>query len=137
MAYMALPGEVETKDIIRQALKAGKRVFLPRMVRRTRRLRIYQIQNLSRDLQKGSFRIREPQARRNRLGQAKKMDLILIPGLGFDRRGGRLGRGEGYFDRFLKKATRARRIGLAFRYQVIRKIPRSKHDVRIHQLITD
>ena len=97
---------------------------------------MFQIKNPLKDLKPGRFGIPEPKAKRARAGNPKNLDLVVVPGLGFDRRKGRLGRGEGYFDRFLKKTGKTRRIGLAFQEQIVDFIPMQAHDVRVHQIIT-
>jgi 5-formyltetrahydrofolate cyclo-ligase len=65
------------------------------------------------------------------------MDLIIAPGVAFDRRGGRLGRGGGYYDRLLRRAEKVPVIGLCFREQLVKKVPMKPHDVRMNKVITD
>ncbi len=66
----------------------------------------------------------------------ERLDLILVPGLAFDRCGRRLGRGKGYFDRLLASAPQARRWGVAFDMQIVMEVPTSAHDVNLHLLVT-
>lgn len=66
----------------------------------------------------------------------ERLDLILVPGLAFDRLGWRLGRGRGYFDRILTQASSARRWGVAFDFQVVDRVPHEPHDVNVHILAT-
>jgi 5-formyltetrahydrofolate cyclo-ligase len=133
--YMALKNEVQTKGLITKALKLGKHIFAPRINPHTKEITIYEIRRPAADLRAGSFGIYEPRARKDRKGKASELDLILVPGLGFDRRGRRLGRGEGYFDRFLKKTGKAKKIGLAFREQIVKRIPSERHDVRVDKVL--
>lgn len=133
--YMSLKNEVQTKGVIAKALKLGKRVFAPRINPRTKEIAIYEIRRPAADLRAGTFGILEPRARKNRKGNPSELDLILVPGLGFDHRGRRLGRGEGYFDRFLRKTGKAQKIGLAFREQIVKKIPSERHDVRVDKVL--
>jgi 5-formyltetrahydrofolate cyclo-ligase len=137
LIYVALPTEVETRQLILKTLKLGKRVFVPLLALRHKRIEIYRIKNWKKDLRKGTYGILEPKPRRNRKGRADEMDLVVSPGLGFDRRGARLGRGGGYFDRFLKRAKQAKKIGLAFREQIVKKIPTGPNDIRMDCVITD
>ncbi len=65
------------------------------------------------------------------------MDVIVVPGVGFDRAGGRLGRGGGYYDRALRSAPKVPKIGLCFREQLVKKIPMAKRDVRVDKVISD
>jgi 5-formyltetrahydrofolate cyclo-ligase len=133
--YIALPKEVQTQEFIQKSLALRKRVFVPAIHPRKKEISIFEIWNTKKDLKKGHFGIPEPVKKRP--GRPEKLDLVIVPGLGFDGKGGRLGRGEGYFDRFLLRTGKARKIGLAFREQVVRKIPVTPHDVPVDRLITD
>ncbi len=137
LTYAAVRGEVETRELIRIALRLQKKVYLPRMNPRKKTISIFRIDHWGRGLRRGSYGILEPKPVRSRRGNPAKLDLILVPGLGFDRRGGRLGRGAGYFDRFLSKAKRAQKIGLCFREQLVKKIPAAAHDVLMNKVFTD
>jgi 5-formyltetrahydrofolate cyclo-ligase len=67
-----------------------------------------------------------------------ELDYVLVPGLAFDRQGGRLGRGRGYFDRlFDSPGVRAQRLGVCLECQVVPAVPMEPHDARMHQLITE
>lgn len=66
----------------------------------------------------------------------ERLDLILVPGLGFDRRGWRLGRGRGHFDRLLRRVMQSSRWGIAFDRQIVAQIPTEPHDVNVHFLVT-
>ncbi len=137
LLYVSSPVEVRTRALIQQALRLGKHVYLPAVDTRRKQIRIYQIKSLSKDLRRGPYGIFEPRRLRKRQGNPKYLDWIAVPGIGFDRSGGRLGHGIGYFDRFLKKAKRAQKVGLAFREQMCRKIPMERHDVRMDQVSCD
>ncbi len=135
--YFPLPGEVDTRPLIDRALFLNKNVFLPRVHPARGALEVFQIRDSSKELKKGYCGIREPRASQFFKGRPQKMDLIIVPGLGFDKSGRRLGRGEGHFDRFLRKTIRATKIGLAFKEQVLTKIPADARDVRVDKIITD
>lgn len=137
LIYASLPSEVETWFLIRKALLTKKSVCLPRIDSRQKKIEAYQVKNLKQDLKKGAFGIWEPKrVKRNRLSPGR-FDLVVVPGVGFDRKGGRLGRGGGFFDRFLKKTDSAFKIAVAFREQMVKKIPRGAHDVRVDRVLTD
>ena len=68
---------------------------------------------------------------------AETMDLIVVPGLAFDRLGGRLGRGKGFYDRLLAAAGPACKVGLAFRWQICDRVPMEPHDIRMDLVVTD
>ncbi len=137
LIYVALPREVQTQELILKAMALKKNIFVPCINQKTLRMEIYQVKDWKKDLCCGSYGILEPRSIKKRKGNPKKMDLMVLPGLGFDKKGGRLGRGAGYFDRFLAKAGKVKKIGIAFREQIVKKIPMAAHDVRIDGVITD
>ena len=137
LMYASLPEEVPTRPLLRKALALGKKVYLPKVSRQGKYLEIYRVTDPAADLTKGMFGIWEPRAIPSRKGKPAELDLVIVPGLGFDRKGRRLGHGGGYFDRFLKRATGAVKIGLAFREQVVKKIPTGPNDVRVDRVLTD
>lgn len=133
--YYGIRPEVETRSFFGELL-GTKAVYLPRVDRKERTISFCRVRHLIRDLRKSFYSIREPRAgcpRRN----ADKMDVIIVPGVGFDRAGGRLGRGGGYYDRALRDARKVRKIGLCFREQLVKKLPLKRHDVRMDRVITD
>lgn len=133
--YVALPSEVQTRELIEKSLRLRKRVFVPAINLQTKEISIFEIWNTKSDFKKGPYGIPEPLKRRP--GKPEQLDLVVVPGLGFDRKGMRLGRGEGYFDRFLTRTAKAPKIGLAFREQMVCKIPTAPHDIPVHRVITD
>jgi len=135
--YIALPYEVQTRPLILRALRLKKRVYVPSVDLKRRQIRIYQIKSWSKDLKPGPFGILEPRKLKTRRGQPHQMDLFIVPGLGFDHQNGRLGRGFGFFDRFLTKAKKTEKIGLAFREQMRKKIPMGRFDVPVDDVIVD
>lgn len=132
--YFGIAPEVETKSFLKKALKS-KKVYLPK-IGRSGSLTLRRVCLLSRDLKKGAYNIMEPRPSCPSR-PAKKMDIILVPGVAFDKNGGRLGRGGGYYDRLLRKAGSAVKIGLCFREQIVKKVPMKAHDVRVDRVITD
>ena len=67
----------------------------------------------------------------------KHIDLVLVPGIAFDKEGHRIGYGFGYYDKFLKKVPKAVKIGLCFDFQVVDRIPREEHDVSVDFIVTE
>ena len=135
MIYLAFGNEVLTHAILLRALSLAKRVCVPKVEKNLRNLRAYQIKNLKRDLTKGAYGILEPKTKSLKEIHPGELDLILVPGLGFDLSGGRLGRGEGYFDRFLKASPKAVKIGLAYSEQILKEVPTASHDIRMNKII--
>ena len=139
LCYAAIPGEVETRSILEKALADGKRVAVPVTLTASKRLIAAEISHVGRDLVAfGPFQIPEPHKKKIRRLPVSAIDLILVPGIAFDRRGGRLGRGGGYFDRFLSRVqSRVRRVGLAFQFQVTEALPLEAHDQRVSFIVTE
>ncbi len=136
LTYVSFGTEVQTSGLILKALEDGKQVYAP-LVLSGKKIRIYRVANFRKDLRKGAYGILEPKPSRSRLGKPASIELAFVPGLGFDRKGRRLGRGAGYFDRFLARLSGAEKIGLAFRCQMVKRVPVAKHDLPVDQVITE
>ncbi|OGX13985.1 MAG: 5-formyltetrahydrofolate cyclo-ligase [Omnitrophica bacterium RIFOXYB12_FULL_50_7] len=132
--YYGIAPEVETKSFLKKILK-DKKIYLPRIDPK-KSLALCRVRSLLRDLKKNAYNIMEPKALCEKR-PVSKMDIILVPGVAFDKRGGRLGRGGGYYDRLLQKARKVIKIGLCFREQIVKKVPMKAHDVRVDRVITD
>jgi 5-formyltetrahydrofolate cyclo-ligase len=132
--YYGIAPEVETRSFLRKVLKK-KKLYLPRIDPK-RSLALCRVRSISKDLKKGAYNIMEPRPFCKKR-PACRMDVLVVPGVAFDKRGGRLGRGGGYYDRLLKKAKRVAKIGLCFREQIVKKVPMQAHDVRMDRVITD
>ncbi len=129
-AYMALPGEVNLRGLFGRVEKAW--VF-PRV--RGENLNFYRVKNIDEEMQIGAFGIMEP---RDGLEEVRieDVDVFLCPGLGFDRKGGRLGRGRGFYDRMLKQAKPVSvKIGVCFPFQIVDDIVMEEHDVRMDLVV--
>lgn len=132
--YYGITPEVETRSFLEKVLK-DKKIYLPRIDSK-KSLALCRIRSLSRDLKKGAYNIREPRAFCKER-PVRQMDIIIVPGVAFDKRGGRLGRGGGYYDRLLRQAPKVVKVGLCFREQIVKKVPMKAHDVKVDQVITD
>ena len=127
--YLATDGEVETREMIRQALADGKRVAAPIPITTTRTIRLAELTHVTRGLVRGPHGIAQPHPRRARRVAPATLDLLIVPGVAFDAQGHRLGRGGGYYDRFLAALPAdIPRVGLAFRCQRVPRLPRAPHD---------
>jgi len=90
------------------------------------------------DFQLGSFGVREPAEEDFNFVSPDQIDLVVVPGLAFDRRGGRIGYGKGYFDRLLSRlGSQVPRIALAFDFQVLGAVPQDENDIRVDAIITE
>ena len=133
--YSALPFEIQTADLMKSVIRSGKKLFLPRVDSKTASLNLFEVQHPERDLKSGSFGIQEPDPVRCRKASPHEIDLWILPGLAFDLKGRRLGRGAGYFDRFFVKLPKVRKWALAYREQILPEIPTSDHDVCVDRVI--
>ena len=137
--YCSYRSEVETGLIIRDAIVQGKTVCVPLTLPATRQLQAIAIHDPQTDLAPGYKGIPEPITRAAKeLIAPCALEIALVPGIGFDLRGHRLGYGAGYYDRFLAlEAPEALRIGLAYACQVVPELPAEPHDVPMDMLITE
>ena len=132
MMYASLPDEVYTLDVLETLRQAGKRVYLPEVVSDTEmRLRVYE--GLS-SLSEGAFHIMEPTG--DICLKDTPIDVAIIPGMAFDRQGHRLGRGKGYYDRFLR-GLHLYKIGVCFGFQLLDAIPYDEHDVVMDEVVSE
>jgi len=134
MFFAPLPVELDVWPLLSEALATAKKVALPRFVEETRSYEPCQILDANLDLQVGQYGIREPRSRCLPLS-SPRLDLILVPGLAFDLRGRRLGRGKGYYDQLLRALSGAT-CGVAFDQQILGEIPEEPHDVRVNSVLT-
>ncbi len=132
--YAPRPDEMDLLPLLAQALAEGRTVALPRFFPETGLYAACQIENFSRDCAAGKFGIAEPAARCP-VFPLNRLDLTLVPGVGFDAAGHRLGRGRGYYDRLLAQAA-GTRCGVAFDEQMTGQVPAEPHDMTLNCLVT-
>ena len=135
--YAALPGEVPTDALLAAALRDNKAVAFPVVPTDGRLLTFRLVEEAAHLDPTGRLAILEPSAGR-REAELNRIDLFIVPGLGFSRQGDRLGRGAGYYDATLALAPkRTPRIGLAFSEQVLETLPTDADDVPMHWVLTE
>jgi 5-formyltetrahydrofolate cyclo-ligase len=134
LLFMPLPDEPHIRPLLPRALAEGKAVALPRFVAATGCYEAALIRDPARDLEVGKFGIAEPAASCEAT-PLKRLDLVLAPGLAFDWRGHRLGRGKGFYDRLLA-AVPGKTCGVAFDQQMVDAVPIEPHDIRLNCIIT-
>jgi 5-formyltetrahydrofolate cyclo-ligase len=136
LAYYPFRSEIDTTIIIRRALKQQKKVILPRV--NGKDLDLYYIKDLSNDLRSGSFDIMEPIPSECTPASYKDIDMVLVPGVGFDRDLNRLGYGGGFYDKLLERLpVDIPKIALAFDLQIVDSIPLMEHDLKVDIIITE
>lgn len=133
MIYYSVRNEVKTEAIINYLLKTGKTVALP-VCTPERDLNAAVINDLC-QLQPSVFGLMEPGPEAALL-EPDLLDLIVVPGVAFDERGYRLGHGAGYYDRFLSKMLNSFKLGLAYDFQIVSKIPVESHDIGMNGILT-
>jgi len=133
MFYIALKDEVDTKEMIKEAKKLGKIIAVPVCVKNRVSLRPAILDSHA-HLKNGPYGVSEPVL--SRFIRPEDLDLIITPGLAFDKKGRRLGRGKGYYDRFLNRIPKdTPSIGLAFSLQILPRVPTSAHDVNVKKVL--
>lgn len=150
LLYYSLPDEVNTHEWIDELVAEGKRVLLPVVVNdKDMVIREYTGKH---DLAEGSFHIMEPIGKLFPIEKYPEIEVAIIPGMSFDDTGHRLGRGKGYYDRFLTKfrgmegnkserkeadGTEVYKIGICFGFQKLQEIPFESHDILMDEVTTN
>jgi 5-formyltetrahydrofolate cyclo-ligase len=135
MVFTSKEKEVNTKPLIQALFEAGNPVIVPIIVKEDVSLRLSYLRDLS-ALVPSTFGVPEP------IGSeipaaAEDIGTIILPMLGFERNGGRIGYGAGYYDRFLSKNPKLRKIGIAFACQEFEGLPVDENDIRMDVIVTE
>lgn len=135
--YLSFGGEVETHRMIDKAISLGKKVAVPVINRRDKKFTPSLFCGCGCDLEVGPYGIYQPKPERVRNVPLNKIDLIVVPAVAFDLKGNRIGRGVGYYDRFLNSLPkRIPSVGLAFDFQVLGRIPAvESHDFSVDRVL--
>ena len=139
MFYVDVRDEVRTRHALPDALQSGKRIVVPYCV--DGELELFWLESME-ELELGMYRILEPRSDLRDV-EAKRLtpedlDLVMVPGVAFDREGGRTGHGKGYYDKLLQHARAdAPLIALAFECQLFEKIPVESHDIYMDAVVTE
>jgi 5-formyltetrahydrofolate cyclo-ligase len=134
--YLPIGSEVQTDDIIRNAIESEKTVMLPRVITNDLHFFIVEKHDYEHDsFDVNKFGIKEPKKTNMKLDF---IDLLIVPGIVFDSHGYRIGYGHGYYDKFMAEKRFLKSIGLAYEFQLMKNpIPKSEFDKKIDILITD
>ncbi len=136
--YLHTGSEVRTKEIVEWAISNGKRLIVPISDRANRLLIFSQIKSPEQELERGSYGIPEPKRGFRRPVPLEEADVVLIPGVAWDKSGYRIGYGAGYYDRSINALrTRVMKIGLAYEFQLVPKVPSSRYDRRVDKIATE
>ncbi|MBI1347871.1 5-formyltetrahydrofolate cyclo-ligase [bacterium] len=137
--YLDVRSEVRTRHSLEAALQSGKRIVVPYCV--DGELELFHLEQMD-ELSVGMYKILEPKPELRTIAAKNipvvEIDLIMVPGVAFDRRGGRTGHGKGYYDKLLEHARpETPLVALAFECQMFEEIPMQDHDVFMDKVITE
>jgi 5-formyltetrahydrofolate cyclo-ligase len=136
MLFLSTPEEVDTAPIALKAWQQGKTVAAPKVSWSQRRILAMEVNSLTSGLAQTRYGVREPDT--GKPVPVDFLDLVIVPGLGFTPTGQRIGRGMGFYDRFLAQPEfMGVACGLAFEEQVLESLPVLDHDMPLSMLVTD
>ncbi len=130
--YSSVKNEVETNLLFMKALEEGMSVYFPRV---EQGIRFYEIRDPG-DLEKGAWGILEPKHDCAPLLSDQKLDLLMVPGIAFDKKGYRLGYGRGFYDHVLEEYHDVS-VGLAYEFQVKDELPLDVWDKKVARVVTE
>ncbi len=138
--YVDVRSEVRTRHSLPEALKSGKTIVIP-WCTETVELALFRLESMD-ELTVGMYKILEPKPELRLLPEKQvdpqSIDLVMVPGVAFDRRGARMGHGKGYYDKLLENVRQdTPLVALAFECQLFPEIPVAPHDVFMHKIITE
>jgi len=134
--YISYGDEVNTHSIVKHALSIGKRICVPKVISKETGMKSIEIKSLD-ELNAGAYGILEPHSE-GIVVKPDEIDMIILPGLAFDKKGGRLGYGGGFYDRYLTQVKgNTVKAALAYNFQIIEKVPTEEFDVPIDYIITN
>lgn len=133
MAYLSTAEEIQLNEFISTALDDGKILAVPFIERRE--MQAVRLPNLD-ALEVGAYKILTVKRDIRKIIDAEKIDCVITPGLAFDAEYNRLGKGGGYYDKFLSRAVNAKKIALAYDCQLVEKVPIEPNDLKVDAVIT-
>ena len=134
--YLSRNNEVQTDGMITAAYRLGKKVYVP--VTGPDEIKVSELPGLDIEFDSGPYGIREPAQKFLKFVSPAVLDLVILPGVAFDARGGRIGYGKGYFDRLLGcLSTNAVRVGVAYEFQVLETVPQTGTDIAVQKIVTE
>ncbi len=138
LLYINHPNEVDTANILKRCSESTKEILLPLFTGENNGTKLYKITDIKKDLKLGPGNILEPDPKRCKAVSIDDVDIAIIPGIAFDEKGGRLGIGDGRYDRIISKLPiTARKVACATEDQMTQLIPMESHDKYVDIIITD
>ncbi|MCQ2611764.1 MAG: 5-formyltetrahydrofolate cyclo-ligase [Treponema sp.] len=149
LCFLSCGTEISTTPIISQALKDHKKIAVPKVIPGTNQMEFFYLKDipLEQQIQTGAFGICEPKTTLEKVNpkDLPQDTLVVLPGLAFTRTGTRLGKGKGFYDRFLSETQEvnpgfkesAKFIGMCYSAQIVQDLPSQEHDIKVHGLVTE
>ena len=138
LLYIHHNSEVNTREIIKRSFDYHKIVVLPAFNPEKFEMKLFKVDNLDADLILGARGIQEPHPSRCKNISIDVIDIAIIPGVAFDEKGGRIGSGEGYYDRLIPNfPVTTRKVALALESQLIQQAPMGSNDKHVDIIITE
>ncbi len=138
LLYVNNKHEIQTQNILRRAFQYSKIVVLPAYNTENYEITLKKVDDLSKDLEVGPRNILQPHDTRCKIVPLDKVDIAIIPAVALDEKGGRIGSGEGYYDRLIPQlAVTTRKVALAFETQIVPQVPIESHDKHVDIIITE
>lgn len=138
MMYVHTDGEVDTSRMLRKCYEYNKMVVLPAFNMEKFKAFPYKVDNLATDLAQGGRGIQEPDPQRCKKVPFDCIDIAVIPSVALDEKGGRIGSGDGLYDRIIPKLPMTtRKVTLALEAQIVSQVPMESHDKHVDIIITE
>jgi 5-formyltetrahydrofolate cyclo-ligase len=134
--YVSYDNEVYTHEMIKELLTSNKNIVIPISDKKNRALILSKLENWD-DLSVGSYNILEPKKDRIKQVDLDRIELIIVPGVGFDEKGNRIGHGKGYYDNLLRNLKQVTSIGLSFECQIVDNIPIGRYDIPVNIIVSE
>ncbi len=132
--YFPLPEEISTTLLFEKSVLLCKKIAFPKVLS-SGELEFYWVSSLT-DLQETSWGLKEPKLSLAKLTTLDELDLILVPGVAFDREKNRLGRGKGFYDKALKN-YKGHKVSLAYSMQILSQLPKEGWDVKVNSIFSE
>lgn len=136
--FISFKDEVNTHEIIKKSLEKNKRIGVPITIPKNKELKVSELMDFDKELELGYYDILTPKEEYLKIVPPDIIDLVLVPGLVFDRQGYRVGYGGGYYDRFFNSLDEdVLKIGICYDIQIQAKVPRGSYDIPVNYILTE
>ncbi len=125
--------EVDTKEVIEEGWRQQKRIVVPKCFPDRKELKFFEITSFD-ELEDSFYSLKEPITTMTPFVSKEEIDLLIVPGIVFDKRGYRIGYGGGYYDRYLSNYQN-KTVSLAFSFQILKEIPNETYDIPVEKII--